>query len=453
MTDARASDTDRQAGPTRHENATPYILCGLAIVTLLIGGLFTWSVTATIDGAVIAPGTVVVESSRKAVQHVEGGVIGEIFVREGDAVEAGQLLIRLDDRIERANLAVIVDQLHELMARRARLRAEVDGDQALEYEDALLDLRTASKVRAVLDGQLELFAARKAARDGQRRILQQRIASFRDQIAGLKDQRAARSRQIRLIREELAGVEQLNKKGLAPVTRVLELKRQLTRIEAESAEHTTDIARATNSISEVQLQMIQVERTFKEEAARELRDVHARVQGLVERRVAAETRLARIDIAAPQSGTVLALKAHTIGGVIRAGETIMEIVPGDDDLILQAQVQPRDVNKVKPGQTARIRLTAFDPQTTPEVFGTLLAMSADRLEDSRRDTPYFVARIRIEDGELARLGDVELLPGMPAEVFIRTGEKVAIGYLLKPLLDTFARAFKDGSADTSGPGR
>ena len=443
MTVQQALPPGQRPRPAADENAKPFILAGLVVVIGLFGGLLAWSATATIDGAVVAPGTVVVDSNRKAVQHLDGGIIGAILVREDDSVAAGQVLLRLDDTIERAELAIVVDQLHELMARQARLRAEVDGSETVAFDAALLALGGEAKVRGILDGQLELFRAGKAAREGRRRILEQRIANFRDQIAGLKAQRAARSRQMKLIRQELAGVERLHEKGHAPLTRVLELKRQLSRIEAQSAEHSTDIARATNSIGEVGLQKIQIDQDFREEVTEQLRDVQARIQGLVERRVAAEARLARIEVRAPQSGRVLALKAHTVGGVIRAGETVMEIVPDDDALVLQARVLPQDVDKLRSGQSSRIRLSAFDQQTTPEVLGTLESLSADQLEDSRGGT-YFVARIRIDDAELARLGDLELVPGMPAEVFIRTGERLAISYLLKPLLESFARAFKDG---------
>ena len=436
-------NTDK-ARPERDENARPYIFAGLFTVVVLIGGLIAWSTTARIDGAVIAPGTVVVESNRKAVQHLEGGVIGEILVREGDRVETGQVLIRLDKTIEQSNLAVIVDQMHELKARRARLRAEIDGSDEIAFDADLTALTEMPTVRAVMNGQKELFEARRSTREGQRGILEQRIANFRDQIKGLKEQHAARSRQIDLVRDELKGVEKLNKKGLAPLTRVLELKRQLSQIEAQRAEHTTDIARASNSIGEVKLQMIQVDRDLRETANTELRDIQARIQGLVERRVGAEARLARVEITAPQAGTVLALKAHTVGGVVQAGETIMEIVPGDDKLVLQAQVLPQDVNKVQAGQKSRIRLTAFDQQVTPEVFGTLVNVSADKLEDRRGTASYYVARIAIDDAELAKLENVELVPGMPAEIFIQTGERIAISYLLKPLLGNFERAFKDG---------
>ena len=434
---------NRTLRSTGDEDARRFIVAGLLVVLVLFGGLVGWSIAAKIDGAVIAPGTIIVESNRKSVQHLDGGVIRAIFVREGDVVSAGDVLIRLDDTIERAGLAIVTDQLHELMARRARLRAEIDGADEIAFDAELLAL-DADGPNGILEGQHELFAAGRAAREGQQRIFEQRIANFRDQIDGLMEQSAARSRQIELARQELAGVERLHRNGHAPLTRVLELKRLINQIEASRAEHATDIARATNAIGEVGLQQIQVRQDFRERVTEELRDVQARIQGLIERMVAAELRLARTEIIAPQSGTILALSAHTVGGVIQPGETIMQIVPGDDDLVLQAQVQPQDVDKVRAGQSSRIRLSAFDQQSTPEIFGTLESVSADQVEDPRLREPVFVARIRIDDAELDRLGDLQLVPGMPAEVFIQTGERLAISYLLKPVLETFARAFKDG---------
>ena len=432
--------TLRSAGD---EDASRFIVAGLLVVLVLFGGLVGWSIAAKIDGAVIAPGTIIVESNRKSVQHLDGGVIRAIFVQEGDVVSAGDVLVRLDDTIERADLAIVTDQLHELMARRARLRAEIDGTDEIAFDAELLAL-DADGPTGILEGQRELFAAGRAAREGQQRIFEQRIANFRDQIDGLTEQSAARSSQIELARQELAGVERLHRNGHAPLTRVLELKRLINQIEASRAEHATDIARATNAIGEVGLQQIQVRQDFRERVTEELRDVQARIQGLIERRVAAELRLARAEITAPQSGTILALSTHTVGGVIQPGETIMQIVPGDDDLVLRAQVQPQDVDKVRAGQSSRIRLSAFDQQSTPEIFGTLESVSADQVEDPRLREPVFVARIRIDDAELDRLGDLQLVPGMPAEVFIQTGERLAISYLLKPVLETFARAFKDG---------
>lgn len=433
-----------RAEPYREDNPRPYAAIGLLVVLLLFGGLIAWSVTVSIGGAVIAPGTLAVESNRKSVEHLEGGIVGALLVREGDRVEAGQLLLRLDDTVERASLAVLDDQLVELRARSARLRAELHGEDAIDFGAALLARESKAKVRQLLGAETDLFNARKASRTSRRQVLEQRVAGFRDQIAGLERQQTARSRQIALTEQELAGVETLHVKGHAPLTRVLELKGRLQQFAALRAEHATDIARASNAIGETQLRMDEDNQAFVESVSTELRDVQASILNLAERHSAAQARLARLDISAPQTGVVLGLSAHTIGGVVRPGEPIMEIVPADDALVLEARVQPTDVDKVRSGLRSKIRLPAFDQQTTPEILGVLESVSADRLEDPRLGERYFLARIRIAEDEMKKLKGLKLVPGMPAEVFIETGERLAISYLLKPLLDNITRAFKDG---------
>ncbi len=430
--------------PYREDSARPYAALGFLVVLLLFGGLIAWSLTASIGGAVIAPGTVAVESNRKSVEHLEGGIVGALLVREGDKVEAGQLLLRLDDTVERASLAVLDDQLVELRARSARLRAELHDQGVIDFGAALLECQSEPKVRQLLAAETDLFQARKASRESRSEVLEQRIAGFKGQIAGLERQQDARSRQIALTEQELAGVEKLHVRGHAPLTRVLELKGRLQQFAALQAEHATDIAIATNSIGETLLRMNEDKQAFSESVSTELRDVQASILNLAERHGAAQARLSRLDISAPQSGIVLGLTTHTIGGVVRAGEPIMEIVPADDALVLEARVQPTDVDKVRAGLRSKIRLSAFDQQTTPEVFGTLESISADRLEDARLGEPYFLARIRIEENETSKLEGLKLVPGMPAEVFIETGERLAISYLLKPLLDNVTRAFKEG---------
>ena len=439
---------DKQAGPetgmVAKQRPRPYVIAGLAVIVLLLGSLVAWSMTAKIGGAVIASGKLAVESKRKTVEHLDGGIVGALLVRDGDRVGAGQLLLRLDDTLEKANLAVVVNQLDELRARAARLRAELKGEETVVFRTVLMERQDDPTVAEILQGERALFEARKASRDSRLQILEQRIAGFRDQIKGLEDQQAARERQMALTRQELEVVEKLLKKGLAPLTRALDLKSRLQQLSAQRAEHATEIAQAQNEIGEIRLQMTDDAQGFREEVTGELRDVQARIFSLAERHVAAEARLSRLDIVAPQAGVILDLKVHTIGGVIRAGEPILDIVPEEDELILEALVQPKDIDKVETGLRSKIRLSAFDQQTTPEILGTLTSISADRLEDPREGVPFFIAQIRIDNEEKEKLGDLRLVPGMPAEVFIQTGERLAISYFLKPLVDNLSRAFKDG---------
>ena len=430
--------------PLSDDSTRPYILTGLAVLIILLGGLAAWATTARIAGAVVAPGTVAVESNRKTVDHLEGGIVGDILVQEGDRVDAGQLLIRLDDTIDRANLVVLVDQLTELQARHARLDSELKGLAEIAFSGDLLVGRSDAKLRDTLEGQRALFAARRAARDGERDLMLQRIGNFQAQITGLDDQAAAKTRQIALIDQELTGVEALHAKGHAPLTRVLALKREASRIAGERAEHLADKASAANQIGEVKLRMIQADHELREAVTAELREVETEIQRLSESRVAATARLARAEIRAPNAGRVLGLQVHTQGGVIRAGAPILDIVPEDDELILQVQVPPADVDRVAVGLVSRIRFTAFDQQTTPEISGRVAQITPDRVVDAQSGLAYYQARIEISDKDMAKLNDVTLVPGMPADVMIQTGDRLAISYLLKPLLDNFARTFKEG---------
>ena len=422
-----------------------YIFLGLAIVILLFGGLIAWSITAKISGAVIASGTVAVESKRKSVEHLDGGLVGAIFVQDGDRVEAGQVLLRLDDTIDRANSVILRGQLDELMARQARLEAELARNEIIAFPAVLLSRANRPEVADILQGQADLLAARSTARQGEHRLMEQRIANFRQQIKGFDAQNAAKGRQLSLIRKELEGVETLYKQGHAPITRLLALQRDAAEIESERAELTSGKASAANQIGEVELRMIQAEHDLREEVTAELRSIQTQIYSLTEQQVAAEERLKRIEIRAPQAGTVFASKVHTLGGVVEAGEVVMEIVPEGDDLILEAKVPVQDVDKVAAGQGSRVRLTAFDQQTTPEMTGKVETVSADSVYDDLRGTSFYLARIRLAEGELAKLEEeLELVPGMPAEIFIQTGERPAIAYFVKPLIDNFTRAFRDG---------
>jgi HlyD family type I secretion membrane fusion protein len=416
---------------------------GSMIVAAMLGGLGLWSAVTPLSGAVIAPGVVTVYSKRKTIQHLEGGIVDQILVRDGDHVDDGQLLIRLADIRARANLAVVSSRLDVLRAREARLRTERDGHRGVAFPDGLMARRGEPSVTEILASEVELFAARRTALEGEVQILEQRIAQLEQQILGLDAQQQANGAQIRLIEEELTGLRSLHEKGYVSKTRILELERRQEELRGERGQHIAEIARARTAIGEAELQIIQVQNDFREEVATHLHEVQADLLDIQERYVAAADELQRLEIRAPQSGIVVGLDVHTLGGVISPGQPILDIVPKEDELVIEAQVAPQDIDKIAIGLEATVRLSAFDLRSTPELSGTVFATSADRLIEEASREPYYLVAARIPDAELAKLQGLELVPGMPAEVFIRTGERTALSYLLKPLTDGMARAFKD----------
>lgn len=429
--------------PTSAASSGRYILFGLVIVVAMFGGLGTWAAIAELSGAVIAPGVVSVSSKRQTVQHLEGGIISELLVRDHETVEVGQVLVRLDDTRAKATLGIIGGRLDILNAQAARLIAERDGLAELAVPADLADRIAEPQVTEIVEGQIELFKARQDGLNGETEILTQRIAQLGDQIVGLEAQQAAKERQIEIISEELSGLERLYRQGYAPRTRLLELQRAAERLRGEVGEHIADIAAAGTQIGETRLQIIQLRRDFAEQAVEQLREVRAQVFDLDQRRAAALDELMRLDIRAPKAGAVVGLGVHTIGGVVAPGQALMDIVPEEDELIIEAQVAPQDVDKIAGGLNAMVRLSAFDLRTTPELNGTVVSASADRLMDEMSGLPYYLVDVRISDSELARLDGLTLMPGMPAEVFIDTGKRTALSYLVKPLTDSLAHVFRE----------
>lgn len=426
------------------DGLAPYVCFGLVVLLGLVGGMVGWSITAKLDGAVIVPGTFTVESSRKTVQHLEGGIVREILIGEGDLVRRGQVLLRLDSTIDRANLGVVESQLDELLAWRARLRAESRGAESVVFPPELLDRRSDPAVMAILTGQEELFHARRSSREAEAALLGQRITRFEEEVAGVEAQRASNRKEIAFVKRELDGLRQLYEKGYATLTRLLALERAAERIRGEIAEHNASIARARNGIEELKLERIQADRDFRENATAELRQIEPNIATLKERRVAAAQRLKRVEVKAPQDGIVVGMQVNTIGGVIRPGDAILDLVPAGEDLVIEARVPTADVDRVAEGQTSRVRLTAFDQATTPEVDGEVIAVSADSFTDEASGTRYYNARIRLADKDRWSNEGIELVPGMPAEVFIQTGSRTVLSYFVKPLTDRLSRTFRDG---------
>jgi len=430
-----------------HENVREsiqhYIVGGITAVLILTCGFGVWASTTQISGALIAPGTIVVDSTTKKVQHPTGGVVREIRVRDGDAVKAGDILVRLDDTVTRANLAIVTKGLTELYARKARLEAERDGAVAVKFPDELMHQSNVPEVAQVLAAERRLFDLRRAARAGQKAQLRERIDQSKQEIVGLSAQQDAKEKEVAFINRELAGVRDLFQKNLVPITRLTSLEREATRLDGERGQVIASIAQAKGKIAELELQIIQVDQDLSSEVGKETREIDSKIGEFVERKVAAVDQLERTDIRAPQSGVVFQSTVHTVGGVIPAGEAIMVIVPNSDKLTVESRVNPQDIDKVRLGQSATLRFSAFNLRTTPEILGTVSEISADTTIDQRSGLSYYTIRIALPPTEVARLGSVKIVPGMPVEAFVQTGERTVVSYLMKPLSDQIARAFRE----------
>lgn len=433
--------------PAPHASARKSIrrhtLLGLSSALLLVGGLGGWAVVTELSGAVVAPGAVVVDSHVKKVQHPTGGVVGEILARDGDRVRAGDVVIRLDETVARANLAMVSKSLDELATRQSRLEAERDGLERVAVPAALKRRLNESELERLVLGEVRLFESRREARDGQKAQLKERVSQLQEQIDGLDLQAAAKADEIQLIQSELTGVEQLWRKNLVPITRVTALKREETRLRGERGQLISNVAQAKGRISETALQILQIDQDLRSEVSKELREVQAKVAELVERRVAAEDQLKRIDIRAPQDGFVHQSIVHTVGGVINAGEPLMMIVPEADELSIEVKVSPQDIDQLQPGLDTVLRLSAFNQRTTPELKGRVSLIAADLVTDQRSGVQYYPVRVAFADGERDRLGALKLVPGMPVEGFIQTGYRTVFSYLTKPIADNMTKAFRE----------
>jgi HlyD family secretion protein len=418
-------------------------LLGLALILVLFCGLGGWAAMAAISGAVIAQGRLVVETSAKKVQHVEGGIVSEILVRDGSHVAAGEPLLRLDQTETRANLAIIDAQYAELVTRQARLEAERDQAAEIAFPPDITGRLSEARIGLVQKGQVNLFTARREAKQGEQEQLKSRIEQSEEEIVGIEAQQRSKEKQLALISQELASLKGLKQSGLVTLNRMLALERELARLDGERGELVAQIARKRGEISETRIRIVQIGKNFTSDVASELRDTQSKLSELVERRLAAQIRLTRTEIRAPRSGMVNQLTVHTVGGVIAAGETVMLIVPEADTLILEAHVAPSDVDQLRVGQAAAIRLQAFTPATTPELIGQVALISPDVILEPQTNVAYYLVRVHVGQDELAKLKDRRLMPGMAAEAFITTERSTVLRYLLKPLSDRLARVFRE----------
>lgn len=420
-----------------------HLIVGLVLVAFLTCGLGGWASTAQISGALIAPGSIVVDSNVKKVQHPTGGVVGEVRARDGDRVKAGDILVRLDDTITKASLAIVTKGLNGLWARSARLLAEQDGADRVTFPQELMDGYADPEVRMLVGNETKLFQVRSSGRVNQKAQLKERIAQLKEEIGGLEAQENAKSREIELIQKELVGVRDLYAKNLVQISRLTVLERDAARLDGDRAQFIAQKAQAKGKITETELQIIQIDKDLSSEVSKEMRELNDKIGEFVERKVTAEDQLRRVEIRSPQDGMVLQSAVHTVGGVISAGDVIMLIVPESDNLSVEAKVNPQDIDQLRIGQKTLLRLSAFNQRTTPELNGTISRISPDTTTDQRTGQSYYTVRVSMPPEEVARLGEVKLIPGMPVEAFVQTGERTMISYLAKPLSDQLMRAFRE----------
>ncbi|MDH4985731.1 HlyD family type I secretion periplasmic adaptor subunit [Aminobacter anthyllidis] len=425
----------------RHAIRRNVRLGGLATLAL-VGGLGLWAGMSSLSGAVVAAGHLVVDSNVKAVQHPQGGVVGALNVHNGSVVLAGEVLVRLDDTVAKANLAIVDNGLDELIARRARLTAERDGADTVAYPAELTARASDPEIAQLIEGENKVFSLRRQARDGQVSQLRERIAQFGQEISGIEAQQKSKKQEIALIKVELDGMEVLWKKKLVPLSRLADRQRAQAQLDGEDGQLTASAAQTRGRISETELAIIQIDQDMRSQVASELREIDAKASELRERQVAAEQSLRQIDIRAPQSGRVHQMAIHTVGGVVAPGEAIMQIVPTADALVVEARIAPQDIDQVRIGQPATLRLSAFNQQTTPEVEGTVDRISPDMIEDPKAGVAYYGVRITLSAKSLEQAGKLDLKPGMPAEVFLKTTDRTVLSYLFKPLTDQASRAFR-----------
>ena len=420
-----------------------HLIVGLAVVVVLAGGLGGWASTTEISGALIAPGAIVVDSNVKKVQHPTGGVVGEVLARDGDIVKAGDVVVRLDDTVTKASLAIVTKNLDGLWARAARLQAEQQGLSKVVFPAMLLDRMDDPDVKNIIASETKLFEVRTTGRIGQKAQLRERITQLNEEIAGLTAQEKAKDQEIVLVEKELQGVRTLYDQHLVQISRMTTLERDAARLNGERAQFIAQRAQAKGKITETELQIIQVDKDLVSDVSKDLRETNDKIGEFVERKVTAEDQLRRTDIRAPQDGMVLQSTVHTVGGVITAGDAIMMIVPQADALSVEAKVNPQDIDKLQIGQKTLLRLSAFNQRTTPELNGVVSRVSPDVTTDQRTGQSYYTIRVSMPREEIARLGDAKLIPGMPVEAFVQTGDRTLLSYLIKPLKDQLMRAFRE----------
>ncbi|MBV7394418.1 HlyD family type I secretion periplasmic adaptor subunit [Mameliella sediminis] len=421
------------------------MIAGIIGLLILVGGFGTWASTTNISGAIVASGQIEVDQNRQIVQHPDGGVVAQILVDEGDTVTEGQVLIKLDPTLLLSEMTIIEGQLYEIMSRRARLQAERDSKEEIVFaEEVLKRAETDPEVAELVEGQRNLFFARRESIESEIGQLKKRADQITDQVIGIVAQQEALDRQLELIKEELVNKEELRRQGLVRAPEILALQREEARLAGSVGELKASKAQAEGRITEIDIQILSLQTKRREEAITTLRDLQFQERELAEKRVAIRERLSRLDITAPVGGVIYGLTIFTPRSVIRPADPVLFIVPQDRPLVIAAQVEPIHIDKLFVDQEVSLRFSSLDQRETPELFGSVVQISADAFEDQNSRVRYYRAEIVLNEGEIDRLPEgTALIPGMPVEAFIRTEDRTPLAYLVKPFTDYFAKAFRE----------
>jgi membrane fusion protein, epimerase transport system len=418
------------------------VLVGLALVGLFFGVFGGWAVTAPLNSAVVAQAVVKIDGNRKSLQHLEGGIVKELRVKDGSKVKAGDVLVVLDDTQARAEHEVYSQQFAVLRATEVRLLAEIAGSNAIVMPAELAARRNDPYVQDIWIGQVKQFQSRLAAIEGQRSVIREKINQLRSQIAGGEAQVKSFTDQITSVRSEAASIAPLVERNLLPRPRLLQLERAAYQLEGQIADAEAAIAKGKQAVAEQELQIVQLDNDRMADNTKELRDTQARLLEVIPKRVSSEAVLGRMEIRSPYAGRVVGLTVFSIGGVIQRGEKILDIVPEEEMLTVEAQVAVEDISEVRPEMPAQVHLTAYKQRIVPTVAGEVVQVSADRLTDPKTNQPYYTILVRLDAAELAKLPQVRLYPGMPAIVMVPTQERTAFDYVVGPLLLSFNQAFR-----------
>jgi HlyD family secretion protein len=417
-------------------------MMGVASLALFVGTVGLWAAVSPLSGAVVAPGQFVVDTNVKKIQHQNGGIVAVLPVREGQRVKAGDLVLQLDETLTRANLQVIVKQLDEIMARQSRLEAERNGGDMVLAPELQARMGNLDVAKSVAD-ESRLLETRRSQRDGQKQQLGKRVEQLGEEITGINAQTVSRDDQIRLLGQELDGLRDLFKRNLVPMTRIMPLEREAANMVGQKGQLIAQKAQTEGKISEIRVQLLQLDIDMQTETGKELRELQAKTSELIERKVAAEDQLKRVDIRSPIDGYIHQLNVHTVGGVISPAEPAMLIVPYNEELQIEARVMPTDIDQLHIGQKAVVKVQAGNQRVTPEIAGTISRIAADVTREQQTGMVYYLVRLSLPAAEVGKLGDLKIMSGMQAESYIQTSERTPFEYMMKPLKDQFNRAFRE----------